>query len=81
MDAQGMDDLSPEQLANVLSILTGDELTPDELLSNAWVLLVLAPDDPRRERLYLAVLRGQEAQKTGIAKPSSGTSYGLRLSC
>ena len=74
MDAQGMDDLSPEQLANVLSILTGDELTPDELLSNAYVLLVLAPDDPRRERLYLAVLRGQQGQETGIAEPSSGTS-------
>ena len=73
MDAQGMDDLSPEQLANVLSILTGDELTPDELLSNAWVLLVLAPDDPSRERLYLAVL-GQLPQETGIAEPSSGTS-------
>jgi len=42
-------------------------------LSNAWVLLVLAPDDPRRERLYLAVL-GQLPQETGIAEPSSGTS-------
>ena len=69
-----MEHLSPEQLAKVLSILTGDEFTPDELLSNAHVLLVLAPDDPRRERLYLAVLRGQEAQETGIAEPSSGTS-------
>ena len=65
MDAQGMEDLSPEQLAKVLSILTGDEFTPDELFSNAHVLLVLAPDDPRRERLYLAVLRGQEARKRG----------------
>jgi hypothetical protein len=69
-----VDYLSTEQLAKVLSILAGDEFTPDELLSNAHFLLVLAPDDPRRERLYLAVLRGQEAQKTGIAEPSSGTS-------
>ena len=38
MDAQGMEDLSPEQLAKVLSILTGDEFTADELLSNARVL-------------------------------------------
>ena len=59
MDAQGMDDLGPEQLAKVLSILTGDEFTPDELLSNAHVLLVLAPDDPRRERLYLALARSR----------------------
>ena len=64
----------PEQLAKVLSILTGDEFTPDELFSDAHVLLVLAPDDPRRERLYLAVLRGQEAQEAGIAELSSGTS-------
>jgi hypothetical protein len=48
-----------------LSILTGGEFTPDEPLSNAHALLVLAPDDPRRERLYLAVLRGQEAQENG----------------
>ena len=27
---------------------------PDELLSNAHALMVLAPDDPRRERIYLA---------------------------
>ena len=72
MDAQGMENLSPAA-CQVLSILRGDEFTPDELLSNAWVLLVLAPDDPRRERLYLAVL-GQLPQETGIAEPSSGTS-------
>ena len=69
-----MEDLGPEQLAKVLSILTGGEFTPDEPLSNAHALLVLAPDDPRRERLYLAVLGGQETQETGIAEPSSGTS-------
>ena len=61
-----MDDITtPEQLAEVLSILTGGEFTPDELLGNAHALLVLGPDDPRRERLYLAVLRGQEAQENG----------------
>ena len=59
-----MDDITtPEQLAEVLSIVTGGEFAPDELLSNAHALLVLAPDDPRRERLYLAVLRGQETQE------------------
>jgi hypothetical protein len=52
----------PRELAEALSILTGGEITPDELLSNAHALMVLAPDDPRRERIYLAVLRGQEVQ-------------------
>jgi hypothetical protein len=56
---------TPEDLAKVLSILTGGEFTPDELLSNAHALLGLADDDPRRERLYLAVLDAQEAQKNG----------------
>ena len=68
-----MEDLSPEQFARVLSILTGDEFTPGELLSNAHVLLVLAPDDPRRDVCTLRFC-GQEAQETGIAGPSSGTS-------
>jgi hypothetical protein len=36
-----MDDITtPEQLAKVLSIVTGGEFTPDELLSNAHALLV-----------------------------------------
>jgi len=53
-----MDDITtPEQLAEVLSIVTGG-FTPDQLLSNAHALMVLAPDDPRRERIYFAVLRG-----------------------
>jgi hypothetical protein len=30
--------------------------------------MVLAPDDPRRERIYLAVLRGQEARQNGDRK-------------
>lgn len=77
-----MDDITtPEQLAEVLSIVTGREFTPEELLSNAHALMVLAPDDPRRERLYRAVLRGQEAQDNGDRRPSSGTSLSLRLSC
>ena len=59
-----MENLSPAA-CQVLSILRGDEFTPDELLSNAHVLLVVAPDNPRRERLYLAVLRGQEAPGNG----------------
>jgi hypothetical protein len=63
--AQGMDDITPEQLAEVLSILTGSEFTPDGLLSNAHALMVLAPDDPRRERLYLAVLHAHEAAENG----------------
>jgi hypothetical protein len=59
-----MDDITtPEQLAEVLSTVTGGELTPDELLGNAHALMALAPDDPRRERIYLAVLRGQQAQE------------------
>jgi len=41
----------------------GGEFTPDELLSNAHALLALADDDPRRERLDLAVLHAQEAQE------------------
>jgi hypothetical protein len=49
MDAQGLDDIKPEDLAKVLSILTGGEFTPDALLSNAHALLALADDDPRRE--------------------------------
>jgi hypothetical protein len=52
-------------LPKVLSIVTGGEFTPDELLSNAHALMVLASDDPRRERIYLAVLRGQEPGKRG----------------
>ena len=64
-----MDDITtPEQLAEVLSIVTGGEFMPDELLSNAHALMVLAPDDPRRERIYLAVLRGQEARENGDRK-------------
>jgi hypothetical protein len=59
---------TPGQLAEVLSIVTGGEFTPDELLSNAHALMVLAPDDPRRERIYLAVLRGPEAQQNGDRK-------------
>jgi hypothetical protein len=51
--------------AEVLSIVTGGELTPEELLSNAHALLALAPDDPRRERIYLAVLRTHEAAENG----------------
>jgi len=58
-----LDDIKPEDLAKVLSILTGGEFTPDELLSNAHALLALADDDPRRERLDLAVLHAQEAQE------------------
>ena len=61
--AQGPNDITPEELAKVLSILTGGEFTPDELLGNAHALLVLAPDDPRPERLYLAVLGAQQAQE------------------
>jgi hypothetical protein len=48
--------------------VTGGEFTPDELLSNAHALMVLAPHDPRRERICLAVLRGQEAQQNGDRK-------------
>lgn len=65
MDAQGLDDIKPEDLAKVLSILTGGEFTPDALLSNAQALLALADDDPRRERLDLAVLHAQQAQENG----------------
>lgn len=61
-----MDDITtPEQLAEVLSIVTGGEFTPDELLSNAHAMMVLAPDDRRRERLYLAVLGAHEAAENG----------------
>ena len=60
-----MDDITPEELAKVLSILTGWEFTPDELLSKAHALIVVVPDDPRRERLYLAVLRAHEAAENG----------------
>ena len=63
MDARGLDDIKPEDLAKVLSILTGGEFTPDELLSNAHALLALADDDPRHECLDLAVLHAQEAQE------------------
>ena len=64
-----MDDITtPEQLAEVLSFVTGGEFTPNELLGNAHALMVLAPDDPRRERIYLAVLRGQEVQQNGDRK-------------
>jgi hypothetical protein len=61
-----MDDITTrEQLAEVLSIVTGGEFTPDELLSNAHALMVLATDDPRRERIYLAVLHVHEAAENG----------------
>ena len=43
------------------------------------IALVLAPDDPRHERLYLAVLRGQEAQENGDAESVSGTNWSLRI--
>jgi hypothetical protein len=68
MDTQGIDDITTEELAEVLSTVTGGEFTPDELLGNAHALLALAPDDPRRERIYLAVLRGKEARENGDRK-------------
>ena len=34
MDVQGLDDIKPEDLAKVSSILTGGEFTPDEVLSH-----------------------------------------------
>jgi hypothetical protein len=61
MDAQGLNDIKPEDIAKVLSILIVGEFTADELLSTAHALLALADHDPRRERLYLAVLHAQEA--------------------
>ena len=70
MDAPGLDDSSPEELAKVLSILTGGEFTPDELLSNAHALLALADDDARRERLYVAVLHAHEAAGR-VSRPSA----------
>lgn len=76
-----MDDITTQQLAEVLSIVTGGEFTPDELLSNAHAMKVLAPDDSRRERLYLAVLGAHEAQRTVTAGRSLGTSWSLRWSC
>jgi hypothetical protein len=61
-----MDEITTqEQLAEVLSIVSGGEFTPDELLSNAHALMALAPDDPRRERIYLAVLHVREAAGDG----------------
>jgi hypothetical protein len=44
-----MNDITtPEQRAELLSIVTGGEFTPDELLSNAHAMMALAPGDPRR---------------------------------
>jgi hypothetical protein len=65
MDARGLDDIKPEDLAKVLSILTAGEFTPDTPLSNAHALLALADDDPRHECLDLAVLHAQQAQENG----------------
>ena len=84
MDAQGLDDIKPEDLAKVLSILAGGEFTPDALLSNAHALLALADDDPRRERLDVSTSRScmlRRPKKTVIAGPSTGTSWSLRLNC
>lgn len=57
----GLDDLTPRAGCQILSILTGGGLTPNELLSDAHVLLVLAAD----ERLYLAVARSRGPGKRG----------------
>jgi hypothetical protein len=65
MDAHGMSDVTPEELAERLSALTGFEFSPTEMLSTAHVLLSLPDDDPRRERLYLALARAQEAEDDG----------------
>ena len=82
MDAQGLDDIKPEDLAKVLSTLTGGEFTPDALLSNAHALLALADDDPRG--VNVSTSRScmlSRPKKTVIAGPSSGTSWSLRLNC
>jgi hypothetical protein len=52
-------------LAERLLALTGFEFSPAEVLSTAHVLLALPDDDPRRERLYLAVARALEAEDDG----------------
>ena len=55
MDAQGLDDIKPEDLAKVLSILTGGEFTADALLSNAHAELWLSIQ-PQRGKLALPAL-------------------------
>ena len=65
LGTRGIPDISPEELANALSIFTDGGFSPDELLSNSHALLALADDNPRRQRLYLAVLHAQETQENG----------------
>jgi len=43
--------------------------------------MVLAPDGPRRERLYLAVLRGQEAQENGDRRAVIRHELEFTLNC
>lgn len=88
MDAQGLDDIKPEDLAKVLSILTGGEFTPDALLSNAHALLaLLTMIRGVNVSTSRACMLGQRCvgqvsrpKKTVIAGPSSATRS-LRLNC
>jgi hypothetical protein len=61
-------DVTPELLAEKLAeLLTPWEFRADEMLPSAHAVLALSDDDPRPEKLYLAVLGAHEASEEGIS--------------
>ena len=58
-------DIAPDLLAERLSIYYGRKFSETEMLPYAHAMLGLADDDPRRERLRLAILGAYEASEKG----------------
>jgi hypothetical protein len=56
-------EVSPEEMAEGLAILTG--LSATELVGTAHAFLALAPGDPRLRRIWLALAAGLEAEEAG----------------
>jgi DNA-binding GntR family transcriptional regulator len=58
-----MTDVSPEEMAEGLAILTGFRAA--ELLGTAHAFLALTPGDPRLRRIWLALAAAGEAEEAG----------------
>jgi hypothetical protein len=58
-----MTDVSPEEMAAGLAILTG--LSAVKLLGTAHAFLALTPGDSRLRRIWLALEAAQEAEEAG----------------
>ena len=57
--------VTPKLLAQKLSTFTGQEFSEAEMLPYAHALMDLSADDPRREKLWRAILGADEASEKG----------------